>query len=177
MDNYTSIPLNRRTTRHVEEGRDGSSQESERPGVLASILDLYSSKLEGGEHEDYSGLLKRRNTPYPMSVASSRVNSAESIVNAIRSSRWTERSMSMMSSETELGMLFDEYDPRITGIKNRIDDKIMRERDEEWLDEKHGEGDGLTKEEREEKAAIERNLRRKRIIIFYQESVPTALNL
>ncbi|KAG8934779.1 hypothetical protein FRC01_000460 [Tulasnella sp. 417] len=159
MDNYTSMPLNRRTTRHVEEGRDGSSQESERPGVLASILDLYSSKLEGGEHEDYSGLLKRRNTPYPMSVASSRVNSAESIVNAIRSSRWTERSMSMMSSETELGMLFDEYDPRITGIKNRIDDKIMRDRDEEWLDEKHGEGDGLTKEEREEKAAIERNLR------------------
>ncbi|KAG9049344.1 hypothetical protein FS837_010558 [Tulasnella sp. UAMH 9824] len=149
------MPLNRRTTRHVEEGRDGSSQEGQRPGVLASILDLYSSRLEG----DQEGHPKRVKTPYPTSVASIRVNSAESIVNAIRSSRWTERSMSMMSTETELGMLMDENDPRITGIKNRIDDKIMREQDEELFGEKHDESGGLTREEWEEKAAIERNLR------------------
>lgn len=65
--------------------------------------------------------------------------------------------MSMMSTETELGMLMDENDPRITGIKNRIDDKIMREQDEELLG--HDENGSLTREQWEEKAAIERNLR------------------
>ncbi|KAG8954363.1 hypothetical protein FRC04_011689 [Tulasnella sp. 424] len=147
------MPLDRRTTRHVEEGRDsGASQEGRRPGVLASILDLYSAR-----HDD--NYPRRESDAFPTSVASSRVNSAESIVNAIQSSRWAERSMSMMSTETELGMLMDEYDPRITGMKNRIDDQRMRELDEEKLENKYDEGDGLTKAQREEKAAIERNLR------------------
>lgn len=74
--------------------------------------------------------------------------------------------MSMMSTETELGMLMDEYDPRITGMKNRIDDQRMRELDEEKLENKYDEGDGLTKEQWEEKAAVERNLRCKRTVIL-----------
>ncbi|KAG9018949.1 hypothetical protein FRB90_007940 [Tulasnella sp. 427] len=154
-DNYTSMPLHRRATRLVEEGRDSPSSHpgQGRPGVLASIMDLYTSQRNNKNGEEYNHS-RRKPTPYPTSVVSSRVNSVDTAVHP----SWG-RSLSIMSTETDHGMLFDENDPRITGIKNRIDDKMMKELDEERLDEHDGRDDGLTREQREERATIERNLR------------------
>lgn len=139
-DDYTSSALRRRSTRHVEEGCDEPARSQ---GVLANMLDLYSSKADEA---------------FPMSAASSRARSLDSAAENNMATKIRSRSSSIMSTETDLGMLFDEHDPRITGIRNRIDDKRMTDLDEaRFLDDFSGD---LTREKRKEKVAIERNLKR-----------------
>ncbi len=112
-DRYTSMPLGRRATRLVEEGLRPEDQPHprSRDGLLASIIDLYTSTPETRpENSNHIDLPNSTVFHDPM---------------VSRSNLLRRRTMSAMSAGTDADAMMDDDDPRVTGNRrNDIDEKL-----------------------------------------------------